>query len=260
MMLASPVKEIDQEALDNIQGWLSESAKTFTQFIFQLQRQNGWVSGILELGVFKGKYLSLLAHQVADFDVPIVGVDAFLERYGVRLSDEHKLAAEKGILDSILSVAGSIANVTLIGAYTNEIGARELRKLCPAGFTFISVDAGHDAEDAEHDSAMADQLLNDHGVIAFDDVYNAACPGVAEGFIRYMVTGNRRLAPFATSGNKVFACRPAQHATYFDFSKDIARNIRTLAPDLSRTLDQLNANEQNGWTPNLCGYEIIPFL
>jgi len=254
------VIELNRQALDNIEGWLSEAAIVYTQALIGLQRQNDWVSGILELGVFKGKYLSLLAQQLAGSRVPVVGVDAFLQRHGVKLAQPDKEYAEQMILKAVRSVAGSVENVTLIGGYTTEVSVDRLRDLCPNGYSFISVDAGHDSEDVEYDSGLADALLSDEGVIAFDDIYNAVCPGVAEGFVRYMVAAQRKLAPFATCGNKVFACRPAMHARYYDFSKQLARNVNVEAPALARTLDQLTANEDNHWSPKLFGHEIIPFL
>lgn len=254
-----PIKQVDRENLDAIEGWLSPHAMIFTQHLIQLQRENGWISGVLELGVFKGKYLSLLAQQVAEADVPVVGVDAFLERFGVKLPDEWRDYAEKAIRDAVAKVGGSERSLTLIAGFTSEVSLDRLLDLCPARYSFISVDAGHDAEDVEHDTGMADHLLADHGVVAFDDIYNAVCPGVAEGFIRYMIHSDG-LAPFATAGNKVFACRPAMHGAYYSFSKSLARNIKEAAPEMERTLEQLTANEQNNWSPRLFGWEVVPFL
>lgn len=251
---------VNQQALDSIEGWLSAEAQIFTQYVFAFQRENGWNSGILEMGVFKGKYLSLLAQQVADSGAPVVGVDAFLQKHGVKLEQADKDYAYGRIVEAVQSVAGTSAQPELIAGYTTEVSVDHLRSLCPAGYSFISVDAGHDSEDVEHDSGMADTLLNSNGVVAFDDIYNAVCPGVAEGFVRYMTSGKADLAPFATCGNKVFACRPAMHARYYDFSKSLARDIMQTAPVLSRTLDQLVANEQNDWSPRLFSYEVIPFL
>jgi hypothetical protein len=246
--------------LDSIEGWLSAEAQVFTQYVFAFQRENGWTSGVLEMGVFKGKYLSLLAQQVAGSGVPVVGVDAFLQKHGVKLEEADKQDAHGRIVEAVQTVAGPDARPQLIAGYTTEVGVDELRAICPDGYSFISVDAGHDSEDVEHDSGMADALLSANGVVAFDDIYNAVCPGVAEGFVRYMINGKADLAPFATCGNKVFACRPAMHAQYYGFSKDLAQNIKDAAPVLARTLDQLVANEQNDWSPRLFSYEVIPFL
>src|SRR5438094_4910775 len=91
------ILDVDRDALNNIEGWLSDGARILTQYLFGFQRDNGWIFGVLELGVFKGKYLSLLAQQVADSNVCVVGVDAFLQRHGLPLREEHKQLAEASI-------------------------------------------------------------------------------------------------------------------------------------------------------------------
>lgn len=253
------IKQVDRKRLDKIDGWLLPHAIIFSQHLLQLQREKAWISGVLELGVFKGKFLGLLAQQVADANVPVVGVDAFLERFGVKLNDQFRESAADQVRDAIASVGGSRDNLTLIASFTNEVTSEQLRQHCPTGYSFISVDAGHDAEDVEHDSGLADSILADCGVVAFDDIYNAACPGVAEGFMRYMIRSDG-LAPFATAGNKVFVCRPPLHETYYEFSKSLARDINNVAPEMAHTYDQLAANESNNWSPRLFGYEVVPFL
>lgn len=72
-------------------------------------------------------------------------MDAFLEKFGLRLVEEHKQSAENTILNSVRSLAGSVDNVSLIAGYTHEVSVDRLRGLCPAGYSFVSVDAGHDA-------------------------------------------------------------------------------------------------------------------
>ena len=142
---------VNQQALDSIEGWLSPEAQIFTQHVFAFQRENGWNSGILEMGVFKGKYLSLLAQQVAGSGVPVVGVDAFLQKHGVKLEEADKQYAHGRIVEAVRSVAGADAEPNLIAGYTTEVSVEQLRSLCSAGYSFISVDAGHDSEDVEHD-------------------------------------------------------------------------------------------------------------
>ncbi len=57
--------------------------------------------------------------------------------------------------------------------------------MAPRGYSFISVDAGHEAEVILVDFPLAIRLLSDKRIIAFDDVFNAVTPGVAEGFSRW---------------------------------------------------------------------------
>lgn len=253
------IRPIDAAELDRIEGWLSARATIFTQHLIQYQRENGWITGVLELGVYRGKYLALLAQQVVGTGVPVVGVDAFLERFGVKLEEPWRLQAENQIRDAVARVAGSMDTLTLVDAYSRDVTVDHLRAICPA-YSFISVDAGHDADDVEQDAALAGAVLSDDGVIAFDDVYNAVCPGVAEGFMRYMMRPDANLAPFATSGNKVFVCRPDVHRAYCDFSKALARTIGAASPAFARTSGLLETHEANDWSPRVLGYEVVTFI
>jgi hypothetical protein len=56
-MSGSTMSQIDWSALGEIEGWLSEEAARLTEMISR--SVNG--GGVLELGVFKGKYLALAA-------------------------------------------------------------------------------------------------------------------------------------------------------------------------------------------------------
>ena len=249
-----------QQALELIEGWLSPHAQILTQQIFDWQRETNTITGILELGVFKGKYLSLLAHLASGADVPIVGVDAFLRGHGDLLNDSEEALARREIAKSIKSVAGGRAKATIIRGYTRDIGIQELKSRCPSGYSFISIDAGHDADDVELDAGIAEKLLSDQGVVAFDDVYNGQTPGVAEGVMRYFSAGKRDLAPFATCGNKLFVCRPGAHERFYNLSTQFGLKVREVAPMLSDTLIRIKSNEKIGWQPHLFGWTVIPFI
>ena len=176
------------------------------------------------------------------------------------LEGEDRARAEQEIRNAVGSLAGWDAPLTLIGKYTRAVSADELHEACPQGYSFISVDAGHDAPDVEIDSALAHKVLSAEGVIAFDDVFNPVCPGVMEGLARYMLLKNPDLAPFATCGNKLFACRSDVHSHYYEFSLDLARNAPRKEPGLSRSTEHLQANEALGWSPALFGHEIVAFV
>lgn len=53
--------EVDGEKVSKVNGWLAEEATDFTSRLAHLQRALRHVTGGLELGVFKGQYLGLLA-------------------------------------------------------------------------------------------------------------------------------------------------------------------------------------------------------
>lgn len=78
--------------------------------------------------------------------------------------------------------------------------------------------------------------------------------------MRYMVRSGGAIAPFATCGNKTFACRPAMHAHYYGECLELARNVERDAPEMSETRQKLADNQANHWTPMLFGHEVVPFM
>jgi hypothetical protein len=252
---------LNQAALNGVEGWLSWEAQTLTELLFAMQHEHGLVTGVLELGVHKGKYLALLAHCARGLDVPIVGVDAFLEALGKKLSPEHRRGAERLIHDAVASVTGRESRAQLIGAFTAELDVADLAARAPRGYSFISVDAGHDAADLVTDVALAARLLSDGGIAALDDIFNAVTPGVAEGVFRFFGTHpDTDLAPFATGGNKTFFCRRSRHPQFYAFAGELAHRAEAEFPALRGTTALTAGNTSAGWTPRLLGFEVVPFL
>lgn len=52
------VLNADRNLLNNIEGWLSNDALFITEQLFALQRENGWITGILELVFSRGSILA----------------------------------------------------------------------------------------------------------------------------------------------------------------------------------------------------------
>lgn len=253
--LVQKLARVPRDALESTPGWLSPQAMRFTELLLGHQSNRGWIKGALEFGVFKGKYLGLIAFHHANLQVPLVGVDAFLAGFGVKLEERWVESAKAEMLRNIGCMAGPVG-VELIRAFTNEIDPADLLNRAPDGYSFISIDAGHDAEDLLVDVGLADRLLSDEGVAAFDDVFNAATPGVAEGFFGFFSRNLPALAPFATCGNKVFCSRPDLHQDYLTLALKIGMSAREHLPELAKSTDMIEANNANGWTPHLLGYPI----
>lgn len=251
---------INRDALDAVVGWLSPQARELTERLVGLQNRLEYTTAVLEFGVFKGKYLALLAGLTASRDVPVVGVDAFLERAGVKLIPEHRASAEAEIHASVQAVTGAESAVKLIGGYTREIRPSELQKLAPTGYSFISVDAGHDADDLLTDCPIVEKLLSEKGVAAFDDVFNPVTPGVGEGFFKFFGQGTSDLAPFATCGNKVFMSRSGAYREYYDLCMEIALSAESEIPELANSTRHVKGNQDNSWEPRLFGFPIVPLL
>ena len=66
-----------QSVTNQIEGWLFEPAAHITQRLLRKQELNGDNKPLLEIGVYAGKYLSLLMASAARADAKVVGIDPF---------------------------------------------------------------------------------------------------------------------------------------------------------------------------------------
>ncbi len=251
--------EIKLEAFRGIEGWMSDEAADLTRRLFEWQRGMRAVTGVLELGVFKGKYLSLLASLAQGTGAPVVGVDAFTSRIGEQIPPADQDYARNAAVATIMAMAPRSAPPTLLIAFTADIGAAALQELCPGGYSFISVDAGHLASDVAHDLALVETLLGERTIIAADDAFNAQTPGVMEALCRHFI-GNpgTALAPFAWAGNKLFLCHRATHPALLAYVHDALQDPAAL-PYLAKSRALHAHNRQLAFTPTLFGYEMFTF-
>ena len=247
-----------------IEGWLRPDAAALTARLCRLQAALRVRSGVLELGVYRGKYLALLAALHGDAGVPVVGVDMFIQRIGESIEAVHVAYFVALIVDAVLGAAPRAAHPRIIAAPTADVTPERLLEHCPAGFSFISVDAGHEVGDVMHDLGLAAAALAPMGIVALDDAFHGALPGVSEGLVRFLLQdgagGNGGgLAAFAFCGNKLFLCRPAFHQACLAY----ARWLLTLPGAegyLARTADQDRTDRALGFIPRLAGWELVAFV
>lgn len=261
VLASCPAPAVTPGTVAGIDGWLVAEAADLTIRLCHLQACLRVRTGVLELGVYRGKYLALLAALHADAGLPVVGVDMFIERIGQPVPPEHVPYFIGQITDAVQgAVPGSPAPV-ILAASTASLDAAALHAHCPAGYSLVSVDAGHEVGDVMHDLALAASVLSSGGIVALDDAFGAGLPGVTEGLFRFLTEagdGEGGLAAFAFCANKLFLCRPAMHATYLAYA-----NWLLTAPDAppyaAEAARQAVANAAVGFVPRLAGREMVPF-
>lgn len=252
--VATPTLDLD--AFRGIEGWLFDEAADLTRRLFHLQRAMGIVTGVLELGVFKARYFSVLAHLAQG--VPVVGVDAFTSRVGEQVPLVARDFAHNEAIATVLAHAPGSAP-TLIVAFTSDVDDTALRALSPGGYSFVSVDAGHRAADVATDLALTERLMGEHTIVAADDVFSAQTPGVMEGLCRHFIGhADRKLVPFAWAGNKLFLCHRAMHPTYLAYAHWLLQDAGAL-PYIAKARVVRAHNLEFAFTPMLFGYEIFAF-
>jgi hypothetical protein len=252
--------DVDGAKLRDIEGWLAEEAGELTCRLVHLQRARGHATGVLELGVFKGKYLAFLAALHRPDGVPLVGVDGFLARIGEPLDAHYRAEAKRLICANVASLTGGGPPPLLIAGLTRDVDAHAIAALCPGGYSFISVDAGHEADDLVTDLALAAATASPHALVAVDDVFNHIVPGVAEGVCRFFIDHpGCALRPFAMCGNKLFFSTAGEHATYLAYCKWLLVSAHQ-RPFIARSAVLHEGNRRNNFVPRFLGHEVVAFM
>lgn len=185
------------EKINKIKGHLNPNAAYLSLFILSKQIEKTFHGSVLEIGILHGKYLALLANCLSEDEI-CVGVDPFY----VKDTDE------RFVWNNIRKVA-PIEKVQIIAERSDTRTAAAYRDTW-GPFRFIHIDGSHRSPDVIHDLQLANDILNDFGIIAFDDFYNVLWPGVTEGFFRYfMDQENPELVPIGYCSNKLFLSRPS---------------------------------------------------
>lgn len=250
----------NQSALESVEGWLTPQAALLSRLLVSEQRRLGMVTAVLELGVYRGKYLSLLAAAVGAC-VPIVGIDAFYSKVGVTMDETSLATAIAAIHNSIERVSGRPSTAVVVCSRSDEIEPCELLDISRRGFSFISVDAGPAAADRVAELSLCEEVLSDCGIVAISGVFCPTVPSEGEGTFAYFFEHPLTdFSPFATGGNKVFVCRREMHPAYYALSCKIAEDASTRFPELAPTTILRQFHAAANWTPTLFGHKVVPFL
>lgn len=183
------------DAVDSIEG----SFETDNAFLFmaynQLIAAEGISGDVLEIGVYQGKSALVVASLRGD-GRRFVAVDLF--ESGSNLSGASPqsqatfLATMKrfhGSTEFIRPIAGPSAALT-----ASDLGTK---------FSFCHIDGGHSPEETYRDLELGCQILMPGGLLALDDYFNPATPGVCEGAIAFRHDHREALKPLAIGRNKV---------------------------------------------------------
>jgi hypothetical protein len=194
---------MDVRFTDTIEGWLLPEAAHLTIGLMRIQDSHNVNGAVLEIGVWRGKYLSVLYHASKG---RVFGIDIF---------EWGNTEAEVGA--NFARVFGERSRLTLLRANSKDLTPAQIADFAGEGLRFISIDGAHTPDAVCHDIGLAAALLVDHGIIALDDFLNSRAIGVSEGAYRYFIEHNRgRLTPFAYCGNKLFIARREAADFYSD--------------------------------------------
>ncbi len=192
-----------QNAFPNVDGFCAVDSAAFTLCIMRWAKNYADThqiagyreSAALEIGVWKGKYLSTLYHATCDDRVPVVGVDLFT--WGPLPSDV--VTSFKAIFED------GVDRLVLVEADSKHLSPEKLLSLANvASYRFASVDGEHTADAVVTDLENVQRVLSDVGIISVDDFMYPHASAVTDGVYRFFQSSNTDLVPFAYCANKLF--------------------------------------------------------
>lgn len=216
---------ITQELVE-VEGWLGNDAALMTALLLEDQNNSDINSGMFEIGVYKGKYLSLLYKQ-SQITETVLGVDPF-----------EWIATEEDVVNSIKTSCNNSDRLKLLKASSFSLTSEEVIAACGQRPRFISIDGEHSSSALINDLTLSGRSMSNNGIISIDDVSNSMHPSVFEGVCRYFIACNyEQLVPFALVNNKLFVCKKEYFHLYYNNILSIISKIEAMLPDYSEILE-----------------------
>ncbi len=187
-----------------VEGWCEVESAYLTTCLLNRQIETGCSAALLEIGVYKGKFLSVLYQKARRSGQPIVGVDTF------------QWSSADDVTHKFEEIFGSTAGLSLVKADSRHLAPPAVLEMMGGHqASFISVDGDHAAAGVKSDLHLAENLLHEGGIVAVDDFLNPRAIGVSEGTYRYLLESNdARLRPFAYCANKLYLAELRYHDRY----------------------------------------------
>ena len=220
--------------VNKVPGWLEDYAAIRTMDLLSLQEREPIRGSLLEIGVFHGRYFSVMLRSSVRTHERIVGLDTF-----------QYLAPDA--VKQILAPLADPESVHFVQRRSSDMTAQELREILGTEPRFISIDGSHEHEDVFWDLLLSDDLLAPLGIVAVDDFLNPITLGVNDGVNRFFFAHPRNVVPFAYTANKLFLCRTEAADKYKaafekmvveDQREQRSANFRVNLPDYRANVEQ----------------------
>jgi hypothetical protein len=200
---------------DRFDGWLMGVAAHLTLELLKSQRHFEVRSGMLEIGIYEGKSLSLILKEAVQSEAAVLAIETF------------QFFTEEHVRAKIKEYFPDLERFHIHHGKSSDLTADDVMKILDGKARFVSVDGSHMAADVEHDLHLAATVATDAGIVSADDFLNPMTLGVNEGIARFMISHGGRLSPFCYCGNKLFLCRPPFRAFFSGIAETFIRTNRS---------------------------------
>lgn len=93
------------ESVDAVVGWLSPNAADFTLRLLQSESFRQVEGAVVEIGVHKGKYLTLIGYATRGQGRRMIAIDGFFSGYQQPLNEQWLQKARAEIIENISSLS-----------------------------------------------------------------------------------------------------------------------------------------------------------
>jgi predicted O-methyltransferase YrrM len=163
----------------------------------QLVAAQGVTGDVLEIGVHHGLSAIIVA-SMAGRGRKFIAVDLFEELQDHNVSGSGS-GNEKGFLSNMQKFFNDLSFLQTIKANSASLSAEVLG----SEFAFCHIDGGHTPDETYKDLDLCCRVLMPGGLLALDDYFNPAFPGVCEGANQFRLEQRDKLTPVAIGFNKV---------------------------------------------------------
>jgi len=191
-----------ESTIGKIRGWLHPTTAYLTMFLLNEQIKSNIRGNMLEIGVLGGRYIALMSNFLSEGEKAF-GLDPFYQDGTDIVQVIHSL-----------KMVNCDHNVKIIETRSDNYTKEEYMDNW-GPLRFFHVDGSHQCEDVIKDLAIVDSVLENNGLVAFDDFFNPYWIGVTEALFRYFeITPKTDLVPVGYCRNKLFLSRTS-HQKYY---------------------------------------------
>lgn len=178
-------------------------------WINEIQRQNGILGDIFEIGCHHGKSTLFLGAMINPLKEKLCVCDLFDNQ------DTNISCSGNGDLDIFrknLSFLSHKGIETLIFRNNSmDLSSKDIGDM----FRFFHIDGGHTAIETLTDLRLAASSIIENGIIALDDPFRPEWPGVTEGLINFL-DENTQFCSIIVGFNKLFLTRQSSSDMYLN--------------------------------------------
>ncbi|MGH9461103.1 MAG: class I SAM-dependent methyltransferase [Vicinamibacteria bacterium] len=198
-----------------IHGWFSPEAAMLFAWIDEIQKSDGVIGDILEIGVHHGKTAVFLGAMLDPDREKLAVCDLFGNQTG---NVSGSGSGDRQIFERHWQSCSDGLGVQILEKSSTELTAEEVGR----NHRFVHVDGGHTREEALSDLRLAARTTIGDGVIALDDPMTPEWPGVAEAVFHFL-SSEEDFCAMAAGFNKMILVRRVaadRYTRHFDDERD----------------------------------------